>query len=69
MTCNVTALAGVCQLMGHCNCRDLSSGRMQLKGVTQQTREKFGSSGTFQRLAAALERTSTLLDAAKAAQR
>ena len=42
---------------------------MQLKGVTQQTREKFGSSDTFQRLAAALEQTGTLLDAAKAAQR
>lgn len=41
---------------------------MQLKGIVQQTREKFGSSDTFQRLAAALERTGTLLDAAKAAQ-
>jgi hypothetical protein len=51
-----------------CNCRDLSSGRMQLKGVAQQAREKFGSSDTFQRLAEALERVSALLDAAKAAQ-
>ena len=42
---------------------------MQLKGVAQQTREKFGGSDTFQQLAAALERTGTLLDAAKAAQR
>jgi hypothetical protein len=41
---------------------------MQLKGVTQQTREKFGSSETHQSLTAALEQISTLLDAAKAAQ-
>jgi hypothetical protein len=51
-----------------CNCRDLSSGRMQLRGATQQTREKFGDAESFSRLTAALGQLSALLDAAKAAQ-
>ena len=48
--------------------RDLSSGRMQLRGVTQQMHEKFGDTETYRRLSAALERVSELLDSAKAAQ-
>lgn len=48
-------------------CRDLSSARMQLKGTTQQTRERFGATPTFERLAAALEHVSKLLEAARAA--
>lgn len=40
---------------------------MQLKGVTQQTLERFGATPPFQRLAAALERVVALLDSAKAA--
>lgn len=46
--------------------RDLSSGRMQLRGIVKQTGERFGERPAFAELRAALERLERLLAAVKA---